>query len=278
MIGRRTLRAARLAVALLAGGCATAPAPTGTLNATLWVQSAAEYRAVAEQTYRAATAALERALADSGWTASVEQTRPYAGLPSAVIVDVDETVLDNSPFDARAIVESEPFDPEAWAAWVRAADAEPVPGAREFARAAAETGVTVFYVTNRAHELEAATRENLAAAGFPLAQGRDVILTRGEREGWTRDKASRREAVADSFRVLLLVGDDLNDFVSARASAADRAGIVRRHEDRWGERWFVLPNPIYGSWEEAAIGFGRDLSPEQERDAKIRALEAWDGP
>ncbi|MDX1622990.1 MAG: HAD family acid phosphatase [Gemmatimonadota bacterium] len=260
MIRRAPGGSAVLAAALLAAACATAPPRPETLAATLWVQSAAEYEAAAEQIYRAATAALDRAAADSTWTAALEQSGDRVALPPAVIVDVDETVLDNTPYEAWTIAEGEEFEPETWGAWVRAAEAEPVPGALGFLREAVRRGITVFYVTNRDHALEEATRRNLALHGFPLEEGRDVLLTRGERQGWTGDKTSRRAAVADSFRVLLLVGDNLGDFVSADLPAAERDALVRRHRDRWGEKWFLLPNPIYGSWEEAA------------------ELEAWSGP
>lgn len=270
---RRTAFGAWIAVAFVAA-CATtptaetaegdAPRPAADLDAVLWVQTAGEYVAATLQAYDAASEALDRALADSTWTAALEQTGDYASLPPAVIVDVDETVLDNSPFDAAAILSDGSFDPDAWATWVNRAEAEPVPGALGFLREADRRGVAVFYVTNRDAPLEAATRENLRAAGFPLAAGPDVVLSRGEREGWGRDKSSRRAVVAGSFRVLLVVGDDLNDFLPARLPLAERAGLAPRHAGRWGERWIVVPNPMYGSWE-SALWDGRSGLSETRR-------------
>lgn len=221
----------------------------------------------------AARAALPRSLADSAWTAALEQTGDYARLPPAVIVDVDETALDNSPFEARMVRRGIEFEPEAWSAWVEEAAAAPVPGALAFAREADRLGVTVFYVTNRDAPLEAATRRNLAAAGFPLAEGPDVVLARGEREAWTSDKASPRAAVAERFRVLLVVGDDLGDFAPARVPLEERAALVRNHADRWGERWIVLPNPMYGSWQSALVGFESGLPPEELLERKLEALD-----
>ncbi|HUP18496.1 MAG TPA: HAD family acid phosphatase [Gemmatimonadota bacterium] len=270
------------AVAIVAlAACATAPARDAAtpaaaehplLQSVLWVQTSAEYHAAAEQAFAAAGAALERALADSTWTAELTQTGDYAALPPAVIVDVDETMLDNSPFEARLVLSGETFDPADWAAWVEEAAAPPVPGALEFAREADRRGVTIFYVTNRDAPGEAATRRNLERAGFPLPDDPDVLLLRGERPDWTSDKTSRRAHVAADHRVLVVIGDDFNDFVLARLPLEERDTLVRRHTDRWGERWIVLPNPMYGSWETAAIGPGEDLSDEEELARKLERL------
>ena len=263
---------AGLALTVLAGACASARGAHPTLQATLWVQTAAEYRALAEGTYRQATRALAEALADSSWTAAVEQAAAFRGLPPAVIVDVDETVLDNSPFQARVIREGGEFDPALWERWVGEAGAASIPGAVDFASEAARRGVTVFYITNRDSAQETATRVNLAGEGFPLAQEPDVVLTRGEREGWTSDKSSRRTTVARDFRVLLVIGDDLNDFVPASLLRSERAELVRRHDERWGIRWFILPNPVYGSWESALLAGESDLSREERLERQEAAL------
>lgn len=247
------------------------------LNATVWLQTSAEYVATARQAYLLASRSLPRAIADSGWTAMPAQadTEGYRRLPPAVILDVDETVLDNSPFEARLLRRGETYGPGSWGEWVREAAAGPVPGALEFAREAARRGVTVFYVTNRDHELEPPTRRNLERLGFPLGGAADRILTEGEREGWGSDKADRRAFVADRYRVLLLVGDDLHDFTTgAHAGPAARRRLAVRNGERWGRQWIMLPNPVYGSWEEAAYGFRSGLSPAERRRAKIEALDA----
>lgn len=252
---------------------ASTPSEHPTLFSTLWVQTAAEYRATAWQAFAAARESLERALADSSWTAAVEQEgRDFAALPPAIILDVDETVLDNSPFQARVILAGGAFDPGAWARWVEEAAAPPVPGAREFLRLADSLGVAIFYVTNRDAELEAATRRNIQAAGMPLDPALDDVLARGEREGWTSDKSSRREEIAAHHRIVLLVGDDFNDFVAARLPRAVRDRLVERYRDRWGERWIVLPNPNYGSWEGALYPPG-DRTDEDEARLRLEALE-----
>lgn len=240
------------------------PAGHPELDATLWVQTSAEYDALARQAFRLAETSLEAGVADSQWIAALEQEPPYATLPPAVIVDVDETVLDNTAYQARRIRAGGGFTPDTWGAWVAEARAAAVPGAAGFARRADSLGVTVFYITNRDHELEPGTRRNLEAEGFPLEPGVDVLLTLGE-EGWDSDKGPRRAAVAARYRVLLLVGDDLNDFVPARVSRAEREALLERHDAWWGRRWILLPNPIYGSWEDALLGFERVTDEEAIR-------------
>ena len=268
---------ASLLAALAVAACAArspAPGPVPALDATVWVQGSAGWEAAARQTYRLARRELDRALADSSRTALLDPPEGYRDRPPAVLLDVDETVLNNAPYQARLVRSGREFSPESWAAWVREEAAEPVPGALAFTRAAREDGVAVFYVTNRDHRLEPATRANLRARGFPLDGAGDRLLTQGEREGWGSDKASRRAHVAGDHRVLLLVGDDLNDFVSgARASAEAYHRLRERHADRFGRDWFMLPNPTYGTWERAATGFRSGLSADEAIRAKLESLD-----
>ena len=249
------------------------PAAHDLLFAVLWTQTAAEYQALSRQVFSSAERALDEALGTPSQSAGVEQTAGFESLPPAVIVDIDETVLDNSPFEARLIREGGSFNPDLWAGWVSEASAEAVPGSVEFARHAADRGVTVFYVSNRDAPGEEATRRNLREKGFPLAEDVDVVLLRGERPEWsTSEKTSRRSSVAAHYRILLLLGDDLGDFVpNARVTRAERESIVERYDSWWGTRWFVLPNPMYGSWE-GAITSG--ASPSERRQRLLDALRA----
>ena len=228
-----------------------------TLDATLWQQTSVEYDGVTRTSYALATVMMERGLQDSTWTASIEQANmgatSYRVLPPAVVLDVDETVLDNSAYQAWLIENNESFRPETWNAWCRQTAASPVPGALAFTRAAEEQGVQVIYLTNRDASVESATRENLRALGFPFDDDEDVLLTRGEIPAWaTSDKESRRRAVAESYRMLLLIGDNFGDFTSGEgASVEDREEQAATYEAYWGTKWIVLPNPQYGSWMSA---------------------------
>ena len=198
------------------------------LNATTWVQTAAEARIAALQAYALATRQLDVALKDKSWSAAVEQRPNYAQLPPAIILDLDETVLDNSPYQARLVRDDSTYTGPSWEAWVLQAEAKAIAGAPAFLKYAAKRGVQIFYVSNRGAREEAATRQNLKRLGLPLQTNGDHVLMNGEQPTWTSDKTSRRAFVAASHRVLLLVGDDLNDFVPATSFRAQ----IRRFADR----------------------------------------------
>jgi acid phosphatase len=190
-------------------------------------------------------------------------------LPPAVIVDIDETVLDNSYFQARMVRDRTTFSETLWSGWVEEARATPIPGAKAFVDYAAKQRVTVFYVTNRMASGEAATRRNLAAHGFPLGEKVDTVLTRGERPEWQASaKGPRRAHIARDYRILLLIGDDLGDFVAnAAGTPEERSARTASSESWWGRRWIMLPNPTYGSWERAVVATATD-----PLEAKRRAL------
>lgn len=275
--------ATSLVAALLVAGCAarTQPpqasatavstsAPHENLNAVLWVQTAVEYEATTLQAYRLAQLQLDTALADPSWTAAIEQKGDLSKLPPAVILDVDETVLDNSYYQARMVRDNTPYTTATWDPWVMEGRATAIPGAREFTQYAAQKGVTVFYVTNRTANLEEATRKNLEAEGFPVTKDVDTVLVRGERPDWSASaKGPRRAHVASSYRILMLIGDDLGDFVvDASGSPQQRQARTESYSDWWGRRWIMIPNPTYGSWERAIVG-----SEQDHMTARRRALE-----
>lgn len=231
---------------------------TGLLNAVAWTQTSAERDALCRQIYAAATAAVRVRAPAAG------------GRPPAVIVDVDETVLDNSPYQARLVQDQQAFSGETWNAWCREAKAAAIPGAVSFAQACVAQGVRVFYVTNRTVAIEAATRTNLAAQGFPLADGEDldVVLSRGDIDE-ASSKVARRASIGSAYRVVVMVGDDLHDFVDAEPSLDARRHAAEEHADLWGTAWFLLPNPMYGSWERTLTAGEQDAAA-----AKRAALRA----
>lgn len=286
MPAMRGIAAVMGTVVWMAGCAAHAPAPGApalpaarstaaaheNLNATVWMQTALEYEAAALQAYRLALLQLDAALADPAWTAAIEQSGNASGLPPAVILDVDETVLDNSYYQARMIRDNTAYATATWDPWVMEAAATAIPGARAFTRYAEQKGVTVFYVTNRTANLEEATRRNLLSEGFPLHATVDTVLTRGERPEWTASaKGPRRSHVAQQYRVLMLVGDDLGDFIGdAAGTPQERKARTQPHEDWWGRRWIVVPNPSYGSWERAVVGNAADPNAARRAALKYR--------
>jgi 5'-nucleotidase (lipoprotein e(P4) family) len=236
-------------VAAQSSAAAAKAVPHENLKAVLWVQTAAEYRASALQTYRAAEASMMRALRDKSWTAALEQKRPVPDLPPAVILDLDETVLDNSSLQARLAMTGAVYNDEIWQKWMAEKQAGLVPGAREFLLAAHANGVAPFYVTNRVcdpNKADDPTVAILKAHYLPFRPERLLCKTD------TSDKTARRNQVAAGNRILLLIGDDFNDFISIpreQSTVEGRFLVVDAHARYWGERWFMLPNPTYGSWE-----------------------------
>lgn len=267
-----------------APGMAAAPAASAAaddnLNAVLWMQASTEYRAAATQTYRAAVAQLDAALADPHWDAlaPAERANPAVGLKPAVIVDIDETVLDNSPYQARLVLDGQEYGSASWAAWVAEQQAKPIPGVIEFARAASERGVTLVYVSNRTQDQRAASIANLRAVGLPVADD-SVYLGKGlDVAGCTQptsgDKQCRRQLVGRSYRVLMQFGDQLGDFVAiADRSGPARQALMDRHGDWFGQRWWMLPNPSYGDWQSAVFDEQWNLPVDARRSAKRAAID-----
>lgn len=258
----------------------TPAAPHDQLLALLWMQRAAEYKAACQQSYNVAMLQLRSAVEDPTWTACLEQGLPdsYGALPPAVVVDVDETILDNSAFAARQVRAGVlKFDAVAWRSWVHEQQALPIPGALAYLTAATQLGVRVVYITNRKTDSdkdgvkiteESDTRSNLARLGFPIIEGdgEDLVLTQGE----IGDKSARRRAVCQHYRVVQLIGDNLGDFTSGTEprkveapqtqsgenAATERArdAIVVDFANWWGTRWILIPNPTYGGWETVLRG------------------------
>jgi acid phosphatase len=246
-----------------------------TTSATLWMQNAAEYKAITTMVYQSAGSELNTALNVRSWTASLEQENAlYKDLPPAVILDVDETVLDNAPFQARLIKQNKSYTPERWNDWVREEKADAIAGALAFTKEAVNKGITVFYLTNRDASVEEATYDNLEKLGFPLKENIDVLLTKNERPDWTSAKDNRRQYLAKNYRILMLFGDNLNDFLPADdITNEQRKQLVEKHRQRFGTQWFVLPNPVYGSWEEALYDFDSSLSPSEIEKMKRNKLD-----
>ena len=284
------------AVMLCVAGCATQPvpkpwpagepasariAPDDSLYATLWQQRALEHDLVYTEVYREAQSKLLRALRDPRWDALPKDERAAVrngslrGLKPAVVLDIDETVLDNSPFQARQIKSGKPeFDNAAFIAWIREADARPLPGALEFTRYAAAHGVRVIFISNRSDDLTDATIANLKREGFPVADA-DAVLNLGAPtpgcEARGSSKTCRRQLVARKYRVLMEIGDNLADFVDFKENTPEaRERAIEPYRDWIGERWFALPNPVYGSWLGALDGDAK--TPADKRAAEHAAL------
>ena len=238
----------------------------------LYAQSSAEYEASNIQTYVNAKSALDKALNDVTWTAAIEQKDNFENKPPAIILDIDETVLNNVPFQARSIMDGQSY-PTGWLDWMLEESSDAVAGVSDFLEYSQSKGVKIFYVTNRIAVAEDATRNNLKKLGLPLDTDRDVLLMKNE-NGWTSDKVSRRKLVAKDFRILLLIGDQLGDFLPLDETTLQldaRKELADTYKHMWGSKWFMITNPMYGRWEASIYN---NEYPDIEDELMQMRLEA----
>lgn len=230
----------------------------------IFMQKSAEYRALCYQAFNMAQIAVEAELRNARRLPSSERRkRP------AVILDIDETLLDNSPLQAQYIKDGKLFDLESFNQWIAMEEAQPIPGALEFVLFLKRKGVEIFYISNRTNDVKDATIANLRKAGFPDATPERVLLaSRG-----SESKEARRDSVRAKHRVIMYVGDDLGDMGASfeRTSVAERFAAVEARRDGWGTRYIVLPNPMYGNWENAIYGH-QQLSPEERNRLRFEAM------
>lgn len=251
--------------------------PDDNLNATYWTQNSVEFKANAVTAYQLAIIRLDEALADKNWTATSVQTGAYQDLPPAVILDIDETVLDNSPYQAWLVTAGERFNPKTWDQFCDSVTSLAIPGAIEFTKYADSKGVKVFYVSNRTGNVEESTRKNLEKFGFPMGGNVDTVLLKAEKDEWKSSaKSPRWTHVAKDYRVVLMVGDNLGDFDDGyKGSNAEREALYEQNMDKWGKSWIMISNPQYGSWESAAFGHNYKLSVDEQRQMKKDGLKPW---
>jgi 5'-nucleotidase (lipoprotein e(P4) family) len=261
-----------LIVGFSLGGCAgkkPAVYTTKDLNeqlvlATLWVQQAAEYRALCYQAYNTAKLMLDKDLKEN----RTKQKR-------AVIVDGDESSIEANLYEAYLIGNNLEY-PQDWFNWVASAEAKPLPGAVEFFNYAASKGVETFYVTNRKVALEdQGTFENMKKFGFPYVDAKHLSY---RRKGESDNKEGRRLEVAKDYHIVLLIGDNLDDFTDAffEKSIADRFGATDKLKAEFGSRFIVTPNPMYGTWEKALLNYKRNLPPEEKDRMRKALLRKWE--
>ncbi len=211
------------------------------VKSLLWYQFSAESEALYIQGYNIASQIVK------------EYKSKENKLPAAVTLDIDETVLDNSPFNVNMLREGFKYSEKKWAEWCLRREARPLPGALGFVRLADSLGIEVFYISNRAANLMDATIDNLKQYGFPNADSLHLLL---KTSGSSKD--IRREVIRMDFEIILLIGDNLGDFEGLFDDRSEEYGkkSVREYEKEFGNRFIILPNPIYGSWEKAVFPGG----------------------
>jgi acid phosphatase len=256
---------------------ASYPGEADLLNSVLYHQSAAEFEFLCQQSFAAALKQIDLALAQKDWTAAEEQIgQDLSRLSkSAVIVDVDETMLDNSPYQARALRDRVEFTPETWGAWVREEAAREMPGAIAFTQALEARGIRVIYLSNRDLSEVQATKNNMVRLKFANAEDDSAYLFRNGKDP-KHTKGVRRAQAAAEYRILMLVGDNLGDFTERyRSSHSERKKVIADAlQQGWlGSRWVIIPNTMYGSWEDVLYGYDRAKPRDQKRALKWQALD-----
>ncbi|GHN02383.1 5'-nucleotidase [Cytophagales bacterium WSM2-2] len=216
----------------------------------LWQQTSAEYRALCYQAFNIATLRLNE----------IAKEKPKEKL--AIITDLDETILDNSYAEAQLIKENKEMNNMEWRKWTAKSLATAVPGAVEFLQLAKKTGVSIFYVSNRDTGDVNNTLIDMKRLQLPDADVSHMLFLSN-----TSSKEARRQIVAKSYNVIMLLGDNLNDFTTAfeKKPIAERFTETDKVKDEWGRRFIVLPNSNYGEWENALYKYQRNLSKNQKQ-------------
>ncbi|MDO9511845.1 MAG: 5'-nucleotidase, lipoprotein e(P4) family [Bacteroidales bacterium] len=230
------------------------------LMATLYFQRAAENRALY---YQAFNIARERIItATTSWNGTKKL---------AVVVDIDETVLDNSPWEAKSILEGFSY-PDKWQEWTNMGVADPTAGAVDFLNFATSKGVEVFYITNRKTDEKEGTLKNLIEKGFPCADEAHLLLRVAE-----SNKEARRQTVSQHYEIILLMGDNLNDLsdVFEKANPENRDQLTDSLKSEFGRRFIVLPNPMYGDWESALLKYQYNFTAAQKDSIRKAALRPF---
>lgn len=231
--------------------------------AILYQQTASEYRALTYQAFNWA-----RIILDGDDKAKKKLPKVERKKPRAVVVDIDETVLDNSPAQAFLVRNRAPFDQASWYAWGDLRKAKPIPGAVDFLNYAVSKGVKVFFVSNRDEVQKQATIDNLKTVGFQDVSAENVVLRATE-----SSKEARRQTISQKYRIVILMGDNLDDLsnVFERKSIIDRFAETDKLREMFGNRFIVLPNAMYGTWENALYEYGR-LNEVQKAEKRAGAM------
>jgi len=224
--------------------------PAGQAWGALYQQRAAEYKALAFQAYNIAQLRLD------------QQLKLKSKKPLAIITDIDETVLDNSPYFVALAKRGEVYSDSSWVKWTARIKCDTVPGAVRFLKYAAEKGVTIFYITNRFQQEFSATLKNLNKWGLPLADSTHLFLMNSD-----DSKESRRLLVQQKYNIALLLGDSLGDFDKFfdHLTDNDRTIHTQQMAGLFGDKFIVLPNAMYGSWEDVLYK-GKNVNSIQEKD------------
>lgn len=207
------------------------------IMSTLWYQTSTEMKALYHQAFNIAKLRIDMDL----------QNNPTE-TKKAVVVDIDETMLDNSPFEVNSINTGVGYTKESWKEWTLKISAKALPGAVEFSEYAKSKGVEVFYISNRSIDEFDVTLKNLQNENFAFADSAHLLL-----KTTTSVKTERRDVVKENYEIILLIGDNMGDFSDIFEDRSVNFGFdeVEKNKSEFGNKYIVLPNPMYGKWENA---------------------------
>jgi len=230
--------------------------------ATLWVQTSAEFKALCYQAFNLAKMNLDVFLAS------------YSGPKKiAISVDVDETLIDNSAYEAFLIGNDFGYSSKTWGPWQESGQATAYPGAHDFLNYAKSKGVEVFYITNIKMQYYDHASKKLNALGYPYIDKQHLLFRTD-----TSNKQPRRDMVEKDYEMALLMGDNLNDFLSvfSKKPVDARSAEVDKIKDAWGKKFILIPNPMYGDWEGAVYNGNWGASPAEKDKMRKEHLRRWD--
>jgi len=226
----------------------------GKLYSALFMQKAAEYRALCFQAFNIARV-------------RIDMYKPTTALPKAIITDIDETILDNSPYAVHRGLKNTDYEPASWFEWTDKAIADTIPGAGSLLRYAASKGIEVFYITNREEKERSSTMNNLRRLGLPNTDDKHLLLKQT-----SSGKEPRRQQVMATHEIILLMGDNLADFSTLydKKNSDQRKQVTDSYFTAFGDKFIVLPNPNYGDWETSLWNYKYNFTTAQ-KDSIIRA-------
>lgn len=228
--------------------------PDGKLFTSMFQQKAAEYKALCFQAYNIAHLRLDQMLLQ-------QHSKPLA-----VVTDIDETVLDNSPYAVHQALLGKGYEDSSWMVWSKMIKADTVPGAHTFFTYAASKNVEVFYVTNRAEKERASTLKNLQLFNFPNADDKHLLLRTD-----TSSKEPRRQSILQTHDIIMLCGDNLGDLSSVFDDKQfdTRLKNTQMLASEFGNKFIVLPNANYGDWENSFYNLYKPMSKDSVIKTKL---------
>ncbi|MEI9955477.1 MAG: 5'-nucleotidase, lipoprotein e(P4) family [Ferruginibacter sp.] len=227
----------------------------------LWQQTAAEYRALCYQAFNTASLRL-----------NMMPAKKLRKEKLAIITDLDETILDNSYSDAQLIKEGRQYNNNTWKEWTAKSAATAIPGAVDFLNEAHNKGIAIFYISNRDTADIQNTLTNLKNLQLPNADTAHMLFQTGP-----SSKEERRKRIMNQYNVIMLLGDNLNDFMDVFEKKTIDGRFTETDKERaaWGNKFIVLPNATYGEWENALYNYQHNLTPQQKEALRRELLKGY---